>query len=285
MMDSPHWFQVAFFKTQAGIPALQQELENRGVAHRFLPQNEGILLEIRDHQQVAEVQALIKNMQRIAREGHGATVLHGSPFDYPMVLTCILLSCLGALLVSYKFDWVHWFSFQNFLDVRAERIFFPLDKSLQKGEYWRLVSPMFLHFGLFHVVFNSLWLWELGRRVEKHGGSIQFLAIVLITGFVSNYAQYRFGGPGLFGGMSGVVYGLLGYIWIYNRVSPHILFKLTPGLIPLLVGFLLVCLTGIIDLLIPGQVANAAHVGGLLSGMLLGLVMGSLERRKPGPVV
>ena len=77
------------------------------------------------------------------------------------------------------------------------------------GQYWRLVTPVFLHFGWLHIAFNCLWLWELGGRVERVMGHVNMLLLFLAIAVVSNVCQFVFGGAGLFGGMSGVVYGLM----------------------------------------------------------------------------
>ncbi len=98
------------------------------------------------------------------------------------------------------------------------------------------IAPIFIHFGVFHIVFNGLWLWEFGRRIESLAGSLHFLLLVLVTGLVSNGAQYWWSGPSLFGGMSGVIFGLLGYLWIRNLVAPHPGLALPRGIVPLLIG-------------------------------------------------
>ena len=57
---------------------------------------------------------------------------------------------------------------------------------LQHGHYWRLVTPIFLHFGWVHLIFNMLWLWELGRRIEYAVGSLHLLTVILFIGIASN---------------------------------------------------------------------------------------------------
>jgi GlpG protein len=126
------------------------------------------------------------------------------------------------------------------------------------GQYWRLLTPAFLHFGWLHIVFNSLWLWELGARIERRLGSVHMLGLFVCIALVSNGCQFAFGGPSIFGGMSGVVYGLLGFSFA---------------------GALLLCSAGVVEVLGFGAIANAAHVAGLLSGALLGVVLALLSRR------
>src|SRR5690606_11070458 len=93
-------------------------------------------------------------------------------------------------------------------------------RSVLSGEQWRLLTPIFLHFGLLHQLFNMLWLWDLGGALEARRG-FGFLALfVLISGIGGNLAQYLITGWPYFGGVSGVVFGLLGFIWMPGRYNP-----------------------------------------------------------------
>jgi GlpG protein len=141
-------------------------------------------------------------------------------------------------------------------------------------EKWRLISPIFVHFGLMHFVFNGLWLCLLGARIERLSGSLHLVLVVLLCALVSNMGQYVWSSSVYFGGMSGVIYGLLGYIWIRNLMAPHPLIALPKELILFMIGWLFVCMTGILDILLGVGIANAAHASGLMIGMLLGLVFG-----------
>jgi GlpG protein len=142
------------------------------------------------------------------------------------------------------------------------------------GQHWRLITPIFLHFGLMHLVFNGLWLALLGGRIERLYGSLHLLLLVFASGAISNMIQYSWQGSAYFGGMSGVVYALLGYIWIKGHFAPQPGLQLPPGILPFMLVWLLVGMTGMLELVLGIGVANGAHVGGLLIGMLLGMVFG-----------
>jgi len=146
------------------------------------------------------------------------------------------------------------------------------------GQWWRLITPIFLHFGLMHLAFNALWYWELGRRIELRSGSLWLLGLTLLFGLVSNSVQWLFGGQPFFGGLSGVLYGLLGYCWIYQLLAPNVHFDLPRGVVVLMLVWLLLCLSGLVTLLGFGAIANAAHVSGLLIGCAAGLVAGGAQR-------
>lgn len=129
------------------------------------------------------------------------------------------------------------------------------------GQFWRLITPIFLHFNLLHILFNCMWLHSLGSQIEKKKGTKFFITFILCTALVSNLSQFLITGPA-FGGMSGVVYGLFGYVWIKSRLDPGDGFYIDPVVAMIMLGFFLVCFTGAF-----GGVANWAHAGGLIVGL------------------
>jgi Uncharacterized membrane protein (homolog of Drosophila rhomboid) len=136
---------------------------------------------------------------------------------------------------------------------------------IRSGEVWRLITPIFIHFGWLHILFNMLWLRDLGSMVEGRQSSFHLLALVLVIAIISNAAQLYFGRNPNFGGMSGVVYGLLGYIWIRGKLDPGSgLYLHTSTVIMMLVWFV-ACLSGML-----GLIANTAHAAGLGLGVFWG---------------
>lgn len=135
---------------------------------------------------------------------------------------------------------------------------------VRRGQVYRLVTPIFLHFGILHILFNVLWLRDLGSVIESRRGSVQFLLLVLLLAVISNLAQFVHRGP-MFGGMSGVVYGLLGYIWMQGKINPAGRLILRPQIVTMMMVWLFLCMTGLM-----GPIANTAHVVGLLVGMAWG---------------
>ena len=142
------------------------------------------------------------------------------------------------------------------------------------GEIWRLITPIFLHFGFWHILFNMFWLHDLGNQIEAKKGCKFFVTFVAILAIFSNFSQFIISGPN-FGGMSGVVYGLFGYVWIKSKLDPGDGFQLDPIIAMVLFGFFVICFTGIF-----GGVANWAHAGGLVVG--LGRGYGSAYRWNRG---
>jgi GlpG protein len=195
-----------------------------------------------------------------------------------VLLLCLLVA--GVTSLGDNLATIGWFTFLPF-QVQGEYLYFTgLTQSLEQGQWWRLVSPMLLHFGVLHLAMNGMWFWELGRRIELRQGPGMLLGLTLLFSLVSNLAQHLSSGPGLFGGLSGVLYGLLGHVWLYHWLAPNPLFKLPRGVLAMMLIWLLVCLSGVVGKLGFGEIANAAHVGGLLIGCLTGLLGGMIARRK-----
>lgn len=139
--------------------------------------------------------------------------------------------------------------------------------ALRRGQVWRLVTPIFLHFTLLHLVFNMMWLMDLGSSIEYNRGSGFLLVFVLLVAALSNLGQYAVAGPN-FGGMSGVVYGLLGYAWMMGRYDPGSGLKLRRATVTLMLSWFVLCI--LFTRYMP--VANTAHAVGLGIGVVWGFV-------------
>ncbi len=142
---------------------------------------------------------------------------------------------------------------------------------VRHGQVWRLFTPMFLHFGILHILFNMLWLRDLGSMVEARKGSWMLLLLVLVLAGTSNLAQYLVSGP-TFGGMSGVVYGLLGYVWMQGRFDPASKLSLQPQTVRFMIIWFFVCLSGLV-----GPIANTVHAVGFAVGTAWGLLTARLS--------
>jgi len=143
---------------------------------------------------------------------------------------------------------------------------------IREGQAWRLLTPILIHYGIFHLLFNMFWLRDLGFMIEGQKGPWWLAILVLVIGIPSNLAQYMMAGP-WFGGMSGVVYGLFGYVWMKGKYSPHEGMALHPHTVFYMVAWFALCFTGWV-----GSIANSAHAVGLLMGMAIGIA--SHLRRK-----
>ncbi|MCX6926739.1 MAG: rhomboid family intramembrane serine protease [Verrucomicrobia bacterium] len=135
---------------------------------------------------------------------------------------------------------------------------------IRHGQVWRLITPIFIHFGIIHILFNMLWLRDLGSMIEGRQSSWLLAIMVLVIAAVSNLAQFYYGGP-MFGGMSGVIYGLLGYIWMRGKFDPASGLYLHPTTVTMMIIWFFACFTPLIP-----HVANATHAAGLVMGLAWG---------------
>ena len=143
---------------------------------------------------------------------------------------------------------------------------------LINNEWWRLITPTFLHFSITHLVFNCLWIYILGSRIEKLDGLSIFLFIFILTGILSNAGQFFWTQQYLFGGLSGAVYGLLGYCFIIELDGRHGRYGLPEALYLFMFIWLLVGFTGVLSFFGFGNVANTAHLVGMIAGFIIGLI-------------
>lgn len=148
--------------------------------------------------------------------------------------------------------------------------------SLARGELWRAVTPIFIHLDWIHLAFNMIMFFQFSALVELLRGTWRLGLLILALAVLSNVGQAvappAWGGGPRFGGMSGVVYGLFGYVWIKSLLFPAAGFRISQGTVIVLIGWLLLCLTARND------VANVAHLVGLVMGMLIAYLP-SLARR------
>lgn len=131
-------------------------------------------------------------------------------------------------------------------------------------DVWRYFTHALMHFSVLHILFNLLWWWYLGGAVEKRLGSGKLIVITLISALLSGYVQHKFSGP-WFGGLSGVVYALMGYAWLRGERDPESGIYMQRGLITFALIWLI---AGWFDLF-GMSIANGAHVTGLAVGLAM----------------
>jgi GlpG protein len=187
--------------------------------------------------------------------------LKSTPF-----MSLVLVICLGVFLLSYlgAFNVI-----SEALKIRS------VNELLQTQQWWRLFTPAFLHFSVIHIIFNLIWWWVLGSQLERTFGSISLAVIFAIAAISSNVAQLLVSGPN-FGGLSGVVYALFGYVWWIGLLRPQWGLGLPNNLVYFLLAWLAL---GYFDLLWVSM-ANEAHLFGLISGCLMALATHQLAGKR-----
>lgn len=155
-----------------------------------------------------------------------------------------------------------------------------LFEKIRQGQVWRLISPCFLHKDLLHLLFNMLWLWMLGKQIEQRLSKTKYLLLILIIGIISNTAQYLMSGP-YFLGYSGIITGMVGFIWSRQHVAPWEGYPLQ-SMVFLFLGVYVILMfilsffsfvTQIVGLnLFTPNIANTAHIVGAIVGYVLGKI-------------
>ncbi len=207
-----------------------------------------------------------------ARERY--SVLSGpAPVTVIFIVICVALWALEAINENYIL------LFQKWLFIAAPGTDFM--ENILSGQVWRLITPSFLHatlagnglMGVLHILFNMLWMKDLGPIIERREYSLKLVILILITAVVSNFAQYYMVDY-RFVGASGVVYGLLGYLWMRSKYDRRYGIRLNSGV----VWFMLVWL--VFGFISAGPVANYGHLFGLLSGGVFGFLNAKYANRR-----
>lgn len=152
-----------------------------------------------------------------------------------------------------------------------------LSATLASGQIWRLITPDFLHFSWTHLIFNSVMLWFLGSQIEWIDGRARLAALFVLTSLASNGLQYLVSGP-LFGGLSGVVYGILGYCWLSQQRWPR--FQFPPALVTFALVWMVIGFTPIPEMIGVGRMANEAHLGGFVAGVVMAAILPPRRRTR-----
>ena len=193
-------------------------------------------------------------------------------FHIPIIIFAVLfalISNFGSVIAAIEF-----LTFTNINVTNQGYIsMFDFDQTFWIGnQWWRLITPIFIHFSFAHLAFNCLWIFILGEKIENTDGSLIFILLVIFSAILSNCLQYFWTETSLFGGLSGVIYGLIGFCMIVEFDSQYDRYKLPPALYLFMIVWLLLGFAGILDLFGFGSVANFAHLGGLISGILFAMI-------------
>jgi len=203
------------------------------------------------------------------------TAFQKAPLSLVLIAVCGVLLLLAPLNANPMSDLVRSMLYPDFSFgtriINLDRVV----ETFSLTYFMKMISPILLHGGLIHLAFNMLWLWEFGRRIEAVQASwIMFILIIFVALF-SNTVQFIYGGSNLFGGMSGVVYGLFGYIVMWQLIDPAKRLAL-PGALVVFLLISLVIMTAI-DL---AMIADEAHIGGLVAGAVFGALTALFSRIK-----
>src|SRR5436189_3428681 len=148
---------------------------------------------------------------------------------------------------------------------------------IARGQWWRFVTPIFIHIGMLHLIFNSYALWIVGPQVEKLYGPARFVILYVLTGIAGVYGSYRYHPDDPSAGASGAIFGLFGVLLVFgiryrHSIPPAFKRAVGTGVLPVIVLNLIIGFTvKVVD--------NSAHIGGLLAGAALAALV---PFQKPG---
>lgn len=239
--------------------------------------DEGYSLWIFDDDLLKKADQIVKDLQRVpnldfqgvasgwqheehslmpVRISRAPEVAEEAPVFLDRVVTLLVMFvCCGFYLVTY--DDKHEEVREMFM---IGSRFLPAYTEIMQGQVWRLLTPVFLHGGFLHLLFNMMWYFDLGSQFEENEGSGKALLFLVVVGVLCNVAQYAISGP-LFVGLSGVIYALLGYVWIQSRYGMKNTYHIEPQTMVFMMIWLAICVVGIIP-----RVANTQHIAGLILG-------------------
>jgi len=262
------------------LQLLSRYLWSLNIAHRISEQAHQQIIWVGNDTEVEQVQAVYEAwrqgdlqlesvQQQALNDVSGFQLAMSRLKAVPVISLMILVSMLVTGLLDTRFGDAVFGLF------RMGTISF----MLESGELWRVITPIFLHFGLMHLAFNMVLLWVFGRQLELHEGRLTLLLLMSVFAVIPNLGQYLAAGIN-FGGMSGVVYAVLGYCWLLNRLSPQPVYAFPPALMGLMVVWLLIGFSDLLTWVGFPAMANIAHLGGLLSGLAAAWVMSVIRRTK-----
>ena len=195
----------------------------------------------------------------------------------PIIITAVLIAFLSnfgsviTLLEPLTFTQINVTNLGYFSMLSFDQTY------IENNQWWRLISPIFLHFSFAHLAFNCLWIYILGEKIERIDGSLIFISLVIFTAISSNSLQFFWNGSGLFGGLSGVIYGLIGFCMIIEMDSSRDIYDIPPGLYIFMVIWMILGFLGLLELFGFGSVANFAHLGGLVSGIIFAMILKTIN--------
>lgn len=207
-----------------------------------------------------------------------SSLLHATPARAPVTVTLLAVNVLVfvAMLLNGGSLW-HG---STAVPLQWGANFGP---ATQDGQWWRLGSALFLHFGVIHLLLNMWALWDVGRLIEQLFGRWRFIALYLGSGVIGNLLSLAIqGNQAVSGGASGAIFSLYGALLVFLLRERR---QVDPGEFRWLFGaasaFIVLAL--VMGFLVPG-IDNAAHLGGLVAGALWGLVLARRwTHRSPHP--
>ncbi len=237
-------------------------------------------------QAINEAREIIKQRQEAAKvvqknirqpQYRGPTnPLAGGPMP-PLTLTLLLLSIAASILSNFSQPRQRFEILVNDKLQFVSRPLYEVTKdpaaSIKRGEFWRLLTPIFLHGDALHLAMNMLGLVALGRLTERLVGTPRYALMMLPLGVlpivVACMLPRALDGSPFTVGISGALYGLAAFLWLLALQRPELGFRVPNGIIVFMLAIIVLGFAGVI-----GRISNWAHLIGFLVGLVLALAAG-----------
>jgi len=199
---------------------------------------------------------------------------------------------LVLVLVSLALAFVGWFGYEDRVLQELLITSLPIEAAsapvvpalpeIAQGEFWRLLTPALLNVDVLPLMFNLLLLLHFGSMIESCVGAGRLGSLFIVIGVLSNLAQFYVSGPA-FCGAAGILFGLLGYVWIRGRLDPASGLFLRPHVVAMMLVFYLVGMAGSASGLFKLSLGTTAQVTGFALGLLWGFLAVLAARRRAEP--
>ena len=272
--------RAASLPIEVNLLQFSQFMQSQGIAHRINEESGKQVIWVQGEQQATLIREALatwtfeqdsasandaRNKTTPAFNPAGMVSLLLLAFQRAPVSFSLISACLLVALISSLGSQPQRVAFL-FYPVLDNSGFFSLLASIDSPvTMLRTFGPMLLHFGELHIVFNMMWLWYFGRQLESAHPRWLYIVLILFCSFLGNTAQFLYTGYNNFGGMSGVVYGLVGYTWLVHAFMPRSQLLINNKMF----GVFVVALIAM-EIIASSWIASAAHAGGLLAGLVMG---------------
>jgi rhomboid protease GluP len=219
-----------------------------------------------------EIQARVRGQRSVVREFQRQTLVAGRAVVTPLLAA----ACVGVF-VAMVLTGISPVAPAGAAILRWGALASPL---VVGGETWRLVTCLFLHFGVLHLGLNVWGLWVIGRAVERFYGHLGFAALYLLSGLGGALASLYTHPVGICAGASGAIFGLIGgllaFLAVRHRDFPAAIFR------PMRSGALSFIAINLVVSASSPSIDMAGHLGGLATGFLAGLALSPRAVTRPG---
>lgn len=270
------WQEFKRFPISIDLSKVSGFLREQGVIHKFTEENDSQVLWLQGQYNTEMIADFITRFidgdvhieKTVVNDSRTLQAFFTEFLAYPITALIISLGFVGYLMDAV-------FRSRQLFEIFS---FMPIEVIFGKMQLWRLLTPTFFHFGVAHFIFNAIWIYLLGRQLESVLSRANFLGVFLFTAVAANVLQYLVQGSIYFGGLSGVFYGYLGFLSVTTFVFKTPSLLLQPAIIYVCMGTMALGFMGAMDWLSSGGIANWAHLGGFIAGIIYAFTCTNLKR-------